>query len=286
MARPLRVEYPGAIYHITSRGNAQAEIYLDDADRQLFLDTLADVTHRFGWRCYAYCLMGNHYHLVIETPEPNLTLGMRQLNGVYSQRFNRSHHRVGHLFQGRYKAILVDREAYLLELCRYVVLNPVRAGMVADVRHWGWSSYRMTVGVKKAPSWLSVDWLLSQFGTERWRSVERYVRFVEEGLSLGRIWDALNQQVYLGDDDFVERIKSGFSARNDFTEVPKAQWKSVSKRLDAYADGYDDRREAMARAYLEGGHRMNAIAKHFGVHYSTVSRAVKRTEQKVRDCKT
>lgn len=130
MARPLRVEYPGGIYHITSRGNAQQPIFLSDTDRESFLDILASIVKRFNWPCHAYCLMDNHYHLLIETPEGNLSKGMRQLNGVYTQWFNRIHRRVGHIFQGRYKAIVVEKEAHLLELCRYVVLNPLRAGIV------------------------------------------------------------------------------------------------------------------------------------------------------------
>ena len=129
MARPLRIEFPGAIYHITSRGDRREDIFLSDEDRLLFLDTYSKVADRFGWICYAYCLMTNHYHLVIETPLPNLSLGMAQLNGVYTQKFNRKHHKVGHVFQGRFKAILVERNTYLLELLRYVVLNPVRAKM-------------------------------------------------------------------------------------------------------------------------------------------------------------
>jgi len=278
MARPLRIEYPGAVYHVTSRGNAQADIYLEDLDRETFLDTLAGVIHRFGWVCHAYCLMSNHYHLVIETPEPNLAPGMRQLNGVYTQRFNHRHHRVGHIFQGRYKAILVERDAYLLELIRYVVLNPVRAGMVKNVLQWAWSSYRATAGIETCPSWLSTDWLLSQFGKQRRRCLDRYMQFVAEGASRGRIWEGLNQQVYLGGDAFVDQIKSELSDRNDLTEVPRVQWKQSSKQLDDYADECGDRSEAMARAYLEGGYRMNEIAKYFAVHYATVSRAVKKFE--------
>jgi len=286
MARSLRIEYPGALYHVTSRGNAQADIYLGDSDRELFLATLAGTISRFGWLCHVYCLMSNHYHLLIETPGANLALGMRQLNGVYTQRFNRSHDRVGHLFQGRYKAILVERDAYLLELCRYVVLNPVRANMVKDIRQWPWSSYPAMIGASACPSWLSINWLLSQFGNQRGRCREQYVRFVEEGINKKRIWDSLNQQVYLGNDDFVDRIKSTLGDRNDLTEVPKAQWKQAGKSLDNYASEYEDRNEAMARAYLDGCYRMNEIAKQFGVHYATVSRAVKRHEKGMLDCKT
>ena len=127
MARPLRMEFPGAISHVPARGNARGDIYLDDGDRQLFLSIFSRTCHRFNWACHAYCLMSNHYHLVIETPDANLSKGMRQLNGVYSQSFNRRHSRVGHVLQGRYKAILVDKDQYLLEVIRYVLLNPVRA---------------------------------------------------------------------------------------------------------------------------------------------------------------
>jgi putative transposase len=147
MARPLRIEYDGALYHVTSRGNERKAIFKDDTDRELFLSTLAQVTERFHWTCHAYCLMDNHYHLVIETPDGNLSKGMRQLNGVYTQTFNRRHHRVGHLFQGRFKGILVQKESHYLEVCRYVVLNPVRAKAVKHPREWAWSSYRATGGL-------------------------------------------------------------------------------------------------------------------------------------------
>lgn len=141
MARPLRLEYPGAVYHVTSRGNRRELIYEDRKDQEGFLDVFANVCLRHDWRCFAYCLMGNHYHLVLETAKANLSRGMRQLNGVYSQRFNRRHRRVGHVFQGRYTARLVQKESYLIELVRYVSLNSVRAGLVDEPASWHWSSY-------------------------------------------------------------------------------------------------------------------------------------------------
>ena len=146
MARPLRIEYDGALYHITSRGNERKAIFRDDEDRIGFLEALQKVNERFNWICHAYCLMNNHYHLIVETPDGNLSKGMRQLNGVYTQYFNRKHHRVGHIFQGRYKSILMEKESYLLEVGRYVVLNPVRAKAVKKPEDWNWSSYRSTVG--------------------------------------------------------------------------------------------------------------------------------------------
>ena len=167
MVRPLRIEFPGALYHVTSRGDRQEAIFDDDQDRTALLNILGDVVSRFRWQCHAYCLMGNHYHLMIETPQGNLTKGMRQLNGVFTQWSNRRHQRSGHLFQGRYKAILVDRNAYFLELARYIVLNPVRARIVAQPGQWPWSSYRAMVGEEPSPKWLATDGLLAQFGEKR-----------------------------------------------------------------------------------------------------------------------
>ena len=166
MARPLRLEFAGALYHVTSRGDRREDIYEDDEDRVAFLNVLASVARRFNWLVHAYCLMSNHYHLLIETPDGNLSQGMRQLNGVYTQYSNRRHRRVGHLFQGRYKAILVQKESYLLEVACYIVLNPVRAGMVRSAGDWPWSSYRATAGREAIPEWLTTDWVLSAFGTQ------------------------------------------------------------------------------------------------------------------------
>lgn len=166
---------------MTSRGNAGQEIFLNPGDRTAFLETLDLVVARFGWLCHAYCLMGNHYHLLIETPKPNLFQGMRELNGVYTQAFNRCHGRSGHVLQGRFKAILVDKEAYLLELARYVVLNPVRAGLARAAKDWPWSSYRATGGLSDPPPFLVVDWLLAQFSSRRREAQRLYRRFVSEG---------------------------------------------------------------------------------------------------------
>ena len=146
MARPIRIEFGGALYHVTARGDRRETIFEDDADRERFLELLGEVVALFNWQCHAYCLMGNHYHLVIGTPDGNLSKGMRQLNGVFTQWSNRRHRRTGHLFQGRFKAILVDADSYLLELTRYVVLNPVRAGMVKQPSDWPWSSFSAMVG--------------------------------------------------------------------------------------------------------------------------------------------
>ena len=199
MARPLRIEFAGALYHVTSRGDRQEDIYLHETDRAAFLDILAKVCDRFNWVVHAYCLMSNHYHLLIETPDANLSKGMRQLNGVYTQRFNHSNERVGHVFQGRYKAILVQKESYLLELARYIVLNPVRAQMVRAAKDWPWSSYRATAGFKKNEKWLTVDWLLASFSSKKSIAVKHFREFVSGGRNQPAPWEELKNQIYLGD---------------------------------------------------------------------------------------
>ncbi len=182
MARPLRLEYAGAVYHVTSRGDRREDIYVDDDDRVAWLEVLENVCERFNWVVHAYCQMTNHYHLLVETVDGNLSRGMRQVNGRYTQRFNRRHMMAGHLFQGRYKAILVQKESYLLALSRYVVLNPIRAGMVERLEDWPWSSYPAVVGLEEGEHWLDTDWLLSHFGKYRKKAIEKYGRFIQEGI--------------------------------------------------------------------------------------------------------
>ena len=280
MARPLRLEYSGAIYHVTARGNAQNAVFLDDRDRETFLTCLSEVVLRLGWLCHAYCLMDNHYHLLIETPDGNLSQGMRQLNGVYTQRFNRRHQRVGHLFQGRYKAILVERDSYLLELCRYVVLNPIRARMVKHIERYPWSSYPATLGMTACPSWLNTDWLLGQFGKRRSIARQRYAELVAQGIGTASPWAAVQGQVLLGTATFVENIRPLLEGKDQLTEIPRAQRllhrPNIKKLFTKEVRGDKMMRDkAMRQAYLEYGYSMAAIADSAGVHYSTVSKIIK-----------
>ena len=277
MARPLRIELSGGLYHVTARGDRREDIYFNTADRQAWLALLGQVCERFNWVCHAYCLMTNHYHLVVETPEGNLAQGMRQLNGVYTQYVNRTHRRVGHVFQGRYRAILVEKDSYLLELARYVVLNPVRARMVNDAADWPWSSYGAMIG-PVSPPWLTTDWILGQFGTDRQQAIARYVDFVRAGVGLPTLWEKLQNQIYLGSEQFVQRMQKEIESLQVLQEVPRAQRRPVAKPLDHYAHQASDPFLGMALAYLSGDYTMKAIADHFGVHYTTVSRAVKEYE--------
>jgi len=277
MARPLRIEYAGALYHVTSRGDRREDIYHDDEDRLIWLDVFSQVCIRFNWRCHAWCLMDNHYHILIETPESNLSQGMRQLNGVYTQRSNRKHSRVGHVFQGRYKAILVQKDEYLLELSRYVVLNPVRAGMVKDVHEWPWSSYGAMTGESPAPAWLETDWLLACFGKQRKRAIVKYIDFVRAGTGLPPVWEGLKYQMYLGSAKFVESMqhKLDDSQKESLSEISRLQRRPLAKSLQWYEENAADQKKAMALAYVSGEYTMKEIAEWFCVHYSTVSRAVK-----------
>ena len=278
MARPLRIEFAGALYHLTSRGNGREAIYLSNSDREIWLEVLAEVCRRFNWVCHAYCLMGNHYHLLVETPEGNLSAGMRQLNGVYTQRFNRQHGRVGHVFQGRYKAILVDKESYLLELARYIVLNPVRAGIVRSVKDWPWSSYRATAGFAAAHPWLQTDWILSAFGRRRKIARERYRKFIAESKDLSSPWSQLKNQLFLGSSEFVSKMQSLVDPDKTLDEVPLNQKRQLARSIDDYERVGESRNEAIYQAYKSGRYKMVELASHFGLHYSSISKIIRRFE--------
>jgi REP element-mobilizing transposase RayT len=276
MARPLRLEFSHAVYHVTGRGNARQDIVADDEDRRCFLATLAHVVDRYGWLCHAYCLMDNHYHLLFETPKPNLSQGMRQLNGLYTQAYNRRHHRVGHLLQGRFKAVLVEKEAHLLELCRYVVLNPVRAKAVPHPRQWAWSSYRATVGESERPAYVTVDWILGQFATQVHTAQERYRAFVAEGRGQPKPWDQLRGQIYLGTEDFVAKHQPNRVIR----DIPRCQTQAQRPSLRVLFQRGRNRDRVIHTAYRRYGYRLAEIAAHLGVHYATVSRRLRRAESR------
>ncbi len=275
MSRPLRIEFPNALYHVTARGDRREDIFEDDEDRNLFLETLGEVITQFNWVCYAWCLMDNHYHLLIQTPDGNLSKGMRQLNGVYTQASNRRHKRVGHLFQGRFKAILVDGDAYLLELSRYVVLNPVRARMTRKPDSWPWSSYRASVGLALAPDWLAVDGLLALFAKRRSLAQERYAQFVLEGIKAKSPWDDLKGQVFLGDEGFVKRMQAHLELNGDDVQIPLAQRRPLAPTLAEIEQGEADRNAAIRTAHATGAYSYQQIAEYFGVHFTTVGRVVR-----------
>ncbi|MBI1811894.1 MAG: transposase [Nitrospirae bacterium] len=281
MARPLRIEYPGAIYHITSRGNARGKIYKDDNDREAFLEILGSVIKRYNYLCHAYCLMDNHYHLIIETPEPNLSRGMRQLNGVYTQAYNRRHRKAGHIFQGRYKSILIEKENYLLELCRYIILNPIRAGITKKPEQWEWSSYLATIGKTKTPAYLTTDWILGQFGSKRSKAERQYAEFVKSGISKGKPWDDLEGQILLGGDEFITKFKELLADKKEIKEIPRRQrYVGRPELAKLFKDTRDANRkkDTIYQAHVRYGYTLKEIADYLNIHYTTVSKIVKKVE--------
>jgi REP element-mobilizing transposase RayT len=286
MARPLRIEFPGAIYHVTSRGDRRESIFEDDVDRERFLAVLDQATARFDAQVLAYCLMGNHYHLVLHTRQGNLSLLMRHLNGVYTQAYNRRHGVVGHLLQGRFKAILVDRDAYLLTLCRYVELNPVRAKLCKTAQDWAWSSYRAHAGLAVTPDWLDSDslhgYLLGhdvRSAHDREQAAGRYAALVDSSPDL-QIWaEGLRQQIFLGDENFVLHMQALMAApRVADKNIPKPQRLLTHKPLQAWLEQGASREEGLFNAHTQGGLSMSAMARTLGLSVSRVSRLIARYE--------
>jgi REP element-mobilizing transposase RayT len=285
MSRPLRIEFPGAVYHVTSRGDRREPIFDDDADREALLGVITQAMSRFDAQMLAYCLMGNHYHFVLHTRQANLSLLMRHVNGVYTQRFNRRHGKVGHLFQGRFKAILVDRDAYLLEVCRDVELNPVRAQMVASPGEWPWSSYLAHVDGAMPPPWLDTAGLHAYLlgreaksAADRRRAAARYASLVATGRGEA-LWDeALRQQIFLGDDDFVARMLAlAEPARVQAADVPRTQrtaQRRIKRSLDQWLKVCATREQALWSAYTRSGLRMTEMARLMGLSVSRVSRLI------------
>ncbi len=284
MARPLRIQYAGAVYHLTSRGNARKAIFREDKDRWIFLKILKEVMDRYHWLCHTYCLMDNHYHLVVETQEGNLSKGMRQLNGVYTIRFNKRHNTVGHIFQGRYKAILVQKETHLLEVCRYVVLNPVRAKEVESPERWKWSSYRGMAGMEKPHPCLTTKWLLEQFASERRKAERKFREFVHDGINKRTLWNEVKGQSILGGQDFAGQMMDYVRGYEEVKEIPRGQryvnrpglgdiFKEVKREK-----GKRDR--GIAEAVERWGYSQKEVADHLGLHYSTVSRLINEENQK------
>ena len=224
MARPLRIEFPDALYHVTSRGNERRPIFRTTRDRETFLLLLGQTAKRYGWSVSAFVLMMNHYHLVIQTPEPNLSRGMHWLNGTYAGWFNRAHRRAGHLFQGRFHAFLIEKQAYFTEVIRYVVLNPVRAKIVTAPSAYRWSSYRATAGSAAAPDWLDTRAALEPFGENDEAARRNYEAFVFEKMRrTDSIWENAFNGIYLGTSGWAQRMRDRVESMVVSTDHPRTQ---------------------------------------------------------------
>jgi putative transposase len=224
MARPLRLEFAGATHHVTSRGNERRNIFRNDVDRKTFLQFLGEATDRFGWSVTAWVLMSNHFHIVIQTPEANLSRGMHWLNGRYASWFNVRHRRCGHLFQGRFDSTLIDHENYFSEVQRYVVLNPVRAGLAARPEDYRWSSYRATLGMDAAPKWLAVEAALSPFAPDSVVARACYREFVLAKLGCeDNLWDQVIHGAFLGSEEWAKKMRAQVESKPRSTDHPREQ---------------------------------------------------------------
>lgn len=224
MARPVRLEFPGALHHVTSRGNERRAIFRDDRDRRMFLSFLAITIRRFGWSVTAYVLMTNHFHLVVQTPKPNLSRGMQWLNGAYAGWFNKRHKRFGHLFGARFTAKLVEKEAHFTNVLPYVVLNPVAAGMVERPEDYRWSSYRATAGLEKAPEWLDVKAALDAFAPDPALAQQYYREVVAAKIgSTDKLWDQLINGIFLGSEEWAKEMRKLMESKPRSTDHPITQ---------------------------------------------------------------
>ncbi len=305
MARPLRLELPGAVYHLTTLGNAGQPVFREAEDSALFLEIVGQACERFDWRCLAYCLLPDRYHLVVETRRATLARGMRQINGRYTQAFNRRRGLGGHLFQGRYRAVMVEKPGFVAAVCSETLRRPLELGLTGDAAAWRWSSCRATLGRlppgRAAPDWLAVKDVLALFGdgpavdgpevdgqpTSDLATARRRFEAALRETEGPSVWENLRHQVFLGSEAFVaemrERARTEAGRRGSLAEIPKAQWQAPPPPLERFAAEAASRDEAMARAYLSGAYSQGSIAAHFGVHYSTVSRAVRRFEKKLEE---
>jgi len=288
MTRPLRIEYPGAFYHITSRGIEKRDLFLSRSDRFRFLSYLESATERYGAVIHVYCLMGNHYHLLLETPRGNLSQIMHHVNGAYTIYFNIKNERVGHLFQGRYKSILVEADTYALELSRYIHLNPVRSGIAHDPTRFPWSSSGSYAGMRATPAWLTRNSILSYFSGKVKERHAAYRRFVERGI--GRhLENPVSYAVaatILGKEAFVQKIKSEhLCSRAPDDEVPalKIAKNRISIRkivetvhLDFGVGTKEAKKASIYLCHRFSGESLKGIGLHFDMRESAVSKASQR----------
>ena len=275
MARPLRPEYAGAVYYVSSVGNRGQNVFQNSADGNAWIEILEGVCGRFGCRCFGYCLMSDGYHLIIETPKPNLSKAVRQLNGVYTQRSNRLHDTDGHVFRGRYKSIVVQREEYLLPLIAHIFLLPLRVGFVKHPNQFKWSSCKYLYGKDEAPEYMDLEWFSEGFSSD----AGSFDKFLDENLPRDVISET-RKQIYLGDDEFIELVQEKTSKKSRSKDIPHYQvTKPISSVLNGLVRSGHSRDEAIAKTYLTGDYTLREVADAVSVHYSVVSKIVSEYEK-------
>ncbi|MES2900689.1 MAG: transposase [Pseudomonadota bacterium] len=274
MTRPLRIQFPGALYHVMARGDRRRPIFHRDDDFRQWLARLGLSCERFNAVVHAYCLMPNHYHLLIETPDANLSRVVGYLNASYSQLFNRRYDQVGHVFQGRFKSILVQRDTYLLELARYIMLNPVRAMLTQHASDWPWSSLALMLAGQDVPAWFDRTWLLTRFSEREEEAKVAFREFMVAGIGGANPLESAKHQLVLGDAAFVVQHVSG-KVPADMKPILKSQRGIAAMTLEHYVKTSSSRNEAMSAAYRSKAFTMRQIAQHFKTNASTVSRAIR-----------
>ena len=297
MSRPLRIKYPGAWYHVMNRGRRSEKIFNDDADRESFIKVLQEAAELWNFRVSVYCLMSNHYHLLVQTPDGNLSRGMRHINGVYTQRFNRRHKKEGQLFRGRYKAVLVEADSHLLEVMRYIHRNPLRAGLVKSLSDYRWSSHDGYLSRAKKWSWLHKDDLLAMLENSQKKQRSAYIDFVSKGESeeIERFYSLKNLPSIFGDKSFKEFIGEKFSDLLNQPEIPESRVLApeVEKVISVVCEfyrvsrtelfesrrGYENLQRDVAIYLVRNLCRMTLpdVGREFGIeNYSSVSSVVQR----------
>jgi putative transposase len=305
MVRPLRIEYPNAWYHVMNRGRRGDNVFSDKTDFETFLGVLQESSELFGCRVAAFCLMSNHYHLLLQTPLGNLSRVMRHVNGVYTQRYNRRQKIDGSLFRGRYKSVLVEEDNHLIELLRYIHRNPVRAHICKSASDYPWSSHHAYVSTSQKSEWLSTDFLLSMFSETPGKAIREYRKFVqgEESVEIKDFFSKKNLPSILGTCDFVEWVKAKYYQKKKHDEVPQSKdlaptiieikkaiglcYEIDIKGLEVAKRGQENepRNVAIYLSRKHSGLSLEEIGKKFGrIKYSTVSNVVRRIENQLVDC--
>ena len=286
MARRGRVEYPGGVYYIKAKGKGSEPIFREASDMRRFLEILTETAFRFKWLCHSYCLLEDHYHLLLETPQGNLSRGMRQVNGLYTQSFNKKYRRQGPLFGERFRSVIIEKTRYLLPLHRHMMLNPVRANLVPEPKAWPWSSYLPNILREYRPAFLFTQWILSCFsGRDKNRTLERYERYISRGGEERFSWRELRERMFLGSDAFIERVKKMLQVQNYDKRVMKAGAKnggclSLEEIFGGERLTRRERNRRIYEAYNRQGYTLSEIAATLGIHVATVSRAVRHMEKR------
>ena len=295
MSRPLRIEYPGAFYHVTSRGNERKMVFQSTRDRERYLTYLESAHDRYGAIIHVYCLMGNHYHLLLETPRGNLSNVLHHINGAYTTYFNIKRGRSGHLFQGRFKGILVEKDAYCKELSRYIHLNPVRAGMVKSPSEYPWSSYRCFIGKDKKPDWLTTELVLGDFGGEGRKGYMRYREYVErrETKELESPFRRVIASTFLGSEEFINWIRTEYLEKRkiDKRNIPAMKKVLTGPSLEEIKKavvkviGEDHtlfKKMCIYLSHQHSGMRLDEIGTYFGMKGRAVSQLSRRFKEATR----